>query len=281
MTEPVHINIDLNKLSDIAHTGVRRAVLFMGLGLNAMHQENFRDYQLNKLPIQDGQTSFPVDFFPSDLPNERVDEFKQEFSLWVTGCGLREMLEHYALFLDSIHHYCLIVQQAKGLLGERRPEKEQREFVRRGIIEKLLSLNDKFEIAPSEPTTIGQLYAARNCLTHALGILRPQDCNDQGAFKLAWAAHETIAVGTETGNVVPVPDLIRSGQRTLEETQIHMRLVQRERSFNVGDKLSFSQQDLWELCFFFNAQAIPTTTSSFIDFLRRHDVPVSATGSAS
>jgi hypothetical protein len=126
MTNTIEINIDLQKLADIAHVGVRRAVLFMGLGLNAINQPGFRDYQLHKLPLQAGQQSFPVDFFPPDLPDERVATFKQEYSVWIAGCGLRELLEHYALYLDHIHKYGLVVQQATGKLGQRDPEKEQR-----------------------------------------------------------------------------------------------------------------------------------------------------------
>ena len=136
MNIPVAVTIDVKHLSDVAHTGVRRAVLFLGLGLNAMHREDFRDYQLNKLPLALGQTSLPIDFFPANLPNERIDEFKKEYSLWLTGCGLREMLEHYALFLDLIHKNALLVQHARGVLGERDPERDQRAFNRNGSIHK-------------------------------------------------------------------------------------------------------------------------------------------------
>jgi hypothetical protein len=46
MRHQQHVNIDLNELSDIGHAGVRRAVLFMGLGLNASARKNFNDYEL-------------------------------------------------------------------------------------------------------------------------------------------------------------------------------------------------------------------------------------------
>ena len=59
----------------------------MGLGLNAMQRKDFRDYQLHKLELQPGQTSLPIDFFPSDLPAKRIDEFKKEFSAAAAGDG--------------------------------------------------------------------------------------------------------------------------------------------------------------------------------------------------
>ena len=69
-------NIDLVQMEGLAQTGVRRAVLFMGLGLNAAAREDFNDYQLSKLPHAPGQTEMLIDFFPSGLPLERVKEFK-------------------------------------------------------------------------------------------------------------------------------------------------------------------------------------------------------------
>lgn len=276
MSSQAAVNINLRQLSDIAHTGVRRAVLFMGLGLNAMHREEFRDYQLHKLPHQRGQTSMPIDFFPSDLPNERVDEFKKEFSLWITGCGLREMLEHYAVFLDHIHKYGLLVQQVRGLLGGRDPEKEQRNFHRNGnLAEKLRLLNERFEITPSEPGTITQLYVARNCLTHDLGIVGPKHCDGQGHFAIFWTAFDMVAIGDETGTEVLLADLIGWATPTSEPTSILMRRVKRHRTFKSADKLRFSQQDLWELCFFFNAVAIPTVLASFVAYLKANGIPIS------
>jgi hypothetical protein len=272
MNDPVHVNIDLDQVSAIARVGVERAALFLGLGLNAMRRADFRDYQLNKLVVQSGQTSMPVDFFPSDLPNDTVDGFKKEFSLWVTGCGLREMLEHYALFLDHLHKYGLLVQQAKGLLGERDPEKEQRAFNRNGNMgEKLRLLKERFQVAPSEPETITQLYLARNCLTHDLGIVRAKHCDDQGIFRISWTTFDWIARGEETGSEQPLSSLI--GCRANESISIDIRSVQRARSFNLGNKMEFSQQDLWELCLNFHQIGIPTIVTSFISFLKAHNLP--------
>jgi hypothetical protein len=43
------INLDLDKLLDIALKGVRRAAVFMGLGVNAAIDPDFRSYQLSAL----------------------------------------------------------------------------------------------------------------------------------------------------------------------------------------------------------------------------------------
>ncbi len=279
MTEPCAlpdkqtVNIDLSKLSDLAHTGVRRAVLFMGLGLNAAHREDFHDYELHKIPIAPEQTSLPIEFFPSNLPAERVKAFKEEFAIWITGCGLRELLEHYALFLDQMHKYALLVLQVRGKLGGINPQKEQKRFNRRlGIPDKLVTLHDRFSITPTDPGSIKQLYAARNCLSHDLGIVTPKRCGSEGHLSLTWKAFEVLAKGEKSGIERPITALI--GRQTEEDTAILGRQVTRERKFASGARLLLSQQDLWEICFFFNAHAIPSMVKSFVKFLETHGIPV-------
>ncbi len=117
----------------------------------------------------------------------------------IAGCGLRELLEHYALFLDNIHNYCLMVQQSRKTLGERNPEKEQRNFSRNGSLsEKLRLLKERFGISIETEDSVIQLYSARNCLTHNLGIVTPERCGDNNVFVVSWIAFDTLVVGHES-----------------------------------------------------------------------------------
>jgi len=271
VTKKQNINIDVDKLRDIAHTGVRRAILFMGLGLNAASREDFNDYELRKLPIDPGQTSLPIEFFPENLPADRVLAFKESFATWIVGCGLRELLEHYALFLDQIHRYALLVFQVKGKLGRINPIKEQQLFNRRlGIPDKLATLHKRFSIAPSDQESINQLYDARNCLAHDLGIIGSQRCDPDGNLTLTWRTLDVIARGDTTGTEHLIVNLI--GKKTEEPLSIIMQQVVRERKFAAGAKLALTKQDVWEICFFFNAHAIPSAIRSFVKFLKAHDI---------
>jgi hypothetical protein len=238
----------------------------MGLGLNAAHRKEFRDYQLHKLPIVPGQTSQPIELVPTDLPDKRIDVFKSEFAVWITGCGLRELTEHYALFLDQIHAYALaVLQQREKLAAIGDPEKLQIEFNRRfGIRDKLKALRKRFGIETEESDAIEGLYEARNCLTHDFGNVLPKRYNSADAFVLRWRALDLVARGVDTGEERPLVDLI--GKVTSEETDFLMKVAERKKSFKVGDKLGFSQQDLWEICYFFNAHAIPSMQRSFLEF---------------
>lgn len=273
MTEKQIVNIDITKLSNLAHIGVRRAVLFIGLGLNAAHREDFVDYELRKIPISPGQTSLPIEFFPSNLPAERVKVFKEQFATWITGCGIRELLEHYALFLDQIHRHALLVLQVRGKLGQIDPKKEQKLFNRQfGIPAKLETLQNRFSIAPTDPESIKQLYHARNCLTHELGVVQPKRCDSDGHFVLTWKAFEVFAKGEKTGTERPITELI--GKKTEEDTAILGRQITRERKFASGERLLLSKQDAWEICYFFNAHAIPSAANSFIKFLEANEVQI-------
>ncbi len=263
--------IDVAKVSDVAHVGVRRAVLFMGLGLNAAHREDFNDYQLHKIKAIPGQTGLPIDFFPRDLPPDRVSEFKAEFATWIVACGFRELQEHYALFLDHIHRHCLTIFQIRGKLGDLDPKKAQGEFNRRlGIPDKLDKLESRFSVAPTHADSIKQLYEARNCLTHDHSVIMPKRCDANGQFVLTWMAMDQIAIGEKSGAERPVIDLI--GNRTDEPMTIALRVVRRERKFASGSKLTLSQQDLWEICFFFAHHAIPSAMKSFVAFLQANNV---------
>jgi hypothetical protein len=185
---------------------VKRAALFLGLGLNGVNQPGFRDYELHKLPPGDNLAALPPDIIARGAPDHEIDHFKQTFSTWVTGCGLREMLEHYGLMLDHIHKNSLVVAQSRqflDVLGD--PEKLQYEFARRlGIPDKHDRLKKRFQIEPGLASHIDALYDARNALSHGLGIVRPEDVGPDGALVMRWLAIEMHGHGEDTNNVIPV-----------------------------------------------------------------------------
>jgi hypothetical protein len=201
MEKPViNVNIDLDAISGLAHIGVRRAALFLGRGLNGINQPGFRDYELHKLPPGQNLAALPPDIIPRAASDATVEDFKNQFSIWITGCGLREMLEHYGLMLDHVHRYSLLVAQARhflDLLGD--PEQLQYEFARRlGVPDKHDRLKQRFQIEPEFASHIDSLYHARNALTHGLGIVRANDVGADGSLVLRWLAFEMHAHGPDT-----------------------------------------------------------------------------------
>lgn len=267
------IHIDIDAMSNIAHTGVRRASLFMGLGLNAASREDFNDYELSKLPVQIGQTGFPLELFPRDLPAKRVKVFKDEFALWITACGLREILEHYALFLDEMHRAGLVVLAMKGELGKLKPQSAEDDFRERGIPRKLELLSERFGIAPDDTDCINSLYKARNCLTHDLGIVLPKRLNKKGVMEVSWRTLDIVLQGTASGTPYSLSEFL-SGKPTVEETQVLARSVKKQREFEAQTKLVLTQEDLSGICFFFFAHAIPSALQSLGRFLELSGIEI-------
>ncbi|MBM3653445.1 MAG: hypothetical protein FJX06_11490 [Alphaproteobacteria bacterium] len=273
MVQKLKINVNIDNIAELAHIGVRRAAVFMGLGLNAAKRGDFNDYELHKLPIVPGQTGMPIDFLPSNLPEEAVRDFKEHFATWIIGCGLRELLEHYALFLDRVHESCLIVACKNKSLEIKNPQKAQKEFEKNlGIPGKLDTLLKRFRIAPDDADSIKSLYSARNALTHDLGIIKPERCWPGNLFHITWKTFDIFAQGEETGTIHTIPKLI--GQKTLEPMVICGKAMMRERVFSIGSNMAFSQQDLWEICLFFSLFVIPSTRNGFVEFLKAEDVPI-------
>lgn len=276
MTVPAKHNIDFRKLNKIGHTGVRRAVLFMGLGLNATHRDDFNDYQLHKIPHLPGQTSVPMEFFPDDLPVERVNEFKKEFGMWIIACGMREIIEHYAMMLDQIYIHGLIVLKAKNKLSpEFDPEKRILKFQRAGLSDKFEELQKRFDIKIDGAADASQLYVARNALTHDLGMVTAARA-PSGTLPVSWRGMDLTAVGVESGARQPVSELV--GKITTEEMRIEMSFSDRRKEFPVGTMIRLTHQDLWEICFFFNAVLIASALGGFKDFLKTHGIEAASDG---
>jgi len=267
----IHVNIDCVAIARIAHVGVRRAALFLGLGLNGVNQPGFRDYELHKLPRGENLAAVPPDIIARNAPEHTIERFKEEFSVWVIGCGLRELLEHYGLMLDHMHKYCLIVAQARQFIdafGD--PEKLQFEFARRlGVPDKHERLKRRFQIESEFTSHVDALYSARNSLSHGLGIVRAEDSTG-GTMLLRWLAIEMHAHGEETNSVIPLGKLL--GEVLPEPMSIRVRTVERELAYKVGDKISLTAQDLYEICLFISVHVIPKIIAAFIRFLRDQGV---------
>jgi hypothetical protein len=75
------INIDFNQIQEVADKPVRRAAAFMGLGLNAAYDENFKNYQL--APITQ------IEIISSNLNDSSISHLKKEFAIWIIAPSVR------------------------------------------------------------------------------------------------------------------------------------------------------------------------------------------------
>jgi hypothetical protein len=136
---PLSINFDY--IADIPMRGVRRASVFLGLGVNAARNPQFKDYQLQNLAL------FRI--MPDALPDETIAHFKENFEEWVISCALRELTETLDVFLDSVHRACLLMATNQGTVTPEEANKWGPVFERGGLDSKLSLLRRRFSIETS------------------------------------------------------------------------------------------------------------------------------------
>ncbi|MBA1145894.1 hypothetical protein H0Z60_02365 [Ectothiorhodospiraceae bacterium WFHF3C12] len=239
------IHIDLNRLLDVALRGVRRASVFMGLGVNAALDPAFKSYQLSSIP--------GVQVVPGDLPEEKVDHYKEEFRLWVEAGGLRELAETFAVYLDEVYRTCLLVDSAGQKRAMRDIEKAQARFSKEGLPNKANNLAQQFGIRLRHTESFVSLGQARNCLVHRRGIVGERDLREASHLTVRWLGPDLILTQSDGGEVSLRGENLPF--HVEQESMLGIRMVERERAFGIGEKVSFSTGDLAEICWFYAREA--------------------------
>ena len=99
------MTINLTELLNIAYSGIRRSAIFLGLGVNAMNNQHFQDYELTDVAL--------IQFIAPNAPEETIHEYKNEFKTWIVECGLRELIETFVYYLDQIHYSCMMADYCR------------------------------------------------------------------------------------------------------------------------------------------------------------------------
>ncbi len=239
------VMIDFDKLADIGLKGVRRAAVFMGLGLNAASDPSFKSYQLSS--IQNVQTKIHMELIHSNVSDDTLRHFKTEFGVWIIANGLREVTERFAVFLDGIHHVCQLIACSKQKLEPTAAQKLDLTFRQKGIEYKLRKLDSRFSVKPRYPDYVVSINKARNCLTHRLGKVGSEDCDQRVALEVKWTALD-FQIELESGKIL-------SGNKALgvvlpEAGTVQLKFVERSKLFPIGTFIRFEMHELAEICNF-------------------------------
>ena len=213
--------IDFDKVGEVGLKGVRRAAVFMGLGLNSAHDPAFKSYQLSS--IQNVQSKMHIELIPSNVNDETLGHFKTEFAVWIIANGLREVTERYAVFLDGIHQVCQQIACS-----------EQK-------------LDTMFGVKPRYPDYVVSINKARNCLTHRLGKVGIEDCDQEQALEVKWTGMD-FQIELESGRILSANEVF--GVALSEPGTAQLKVVERCKSFPVGTFIRFEMHDLAEICNF-------------------------------
>jgi hypothetical protein len=161
---------------------MRRAATFLGLGLNAAYDEKFKDYSLSKITR--------IDLVTPDASEDEIAHIKEEFSFWIIGNGLRELIETYSVFLDGLYDACLFFKAVKSGLSKKHYLTAVEAFHYEGLDRKLVAPKKGFDIKSDTPEYLISTNKARNCLTHRRGIIGKPDTGTDAKFHLKWRGME-------------------------------------------------------------------------------------------
>ena len=257
------IEINLDSILDIAVRGVRRATIFMGLGVNAALDTEFRNYQLTHLTN--------IQLVPNVAP-EAVSHFKDEFRIWIEANGFRELVETFSIFLDALHRVCLVTKNVTEKRGHEQLQEQQSTFEQQGFPNKLNVLASSFSVGPNHIEYLKSLNKARNCFTHRRGKVGPEDLTADGSLSVLWLGMDLFAE-TPTGEKHMLNEIPEGGLLLPDGGSVKMQMMERKRIFAIGSPLKLSTRDLAEICWFFDREARAALASA-VGFAKKSGVTV-------
>lgn len=235
------INIDLPAIKNIAVKGVRRTAIFMGLGINAANDPDFKQYELAKI------TS--LEFIEPTSDEKTLTHFKTEFGRWVIANGLRELIETFCVFLDEIHLVCLWVAISSKQISTNKFQRQNTKFRHCGLKDKLKHLNDDYGVATGQSDYLMSINQARHCLTHRRGIVGSEDCFNGKELIVRWKGIDTYAE-TPSGERISLFPMPEGGVLLTEGSKVMAAFLERTKIFPIRSLVTFSPRDLAEICHF-------------------------------
>lgn len=262
---PKVINIDLDKVLEVALNGVRRASVFMGLGVNAAIDDGFRNYQLTSLTN--------IQLVPENVPEETLKHFKEEFRLWIEAAGFRELADTFANYLDSVHHTCLVMKAISEKTSLTDIQDIHRKYRDEGFPNKLNVLSQRFSVAPTNGPYLLSLSRVRNCLTHRRGIVGDEDLRGEAEFSAKWLGLD-VFIEEPDGTRHPFNETPPEGLFLANGGAVMLGRNERNRTFKRDDKLILSTRDLAEVCWFYELEA-RAVLKSVLEFAERLGIKAS------
>lgn len=235
------IEINFDKILEIANKGINRASIFAGFGINAARNSEFKDSDLTKY------TSFSL--FPPITNEEVIAKNKVEFEKWIITSALRELIESFSIFLDSIHYACLVMAVNKGQYNENDAQTYKKSFEFKGLEDKLKKLKNRFNIFITNEDYLLSINKVRNCLSHRRGIVGSEDVDNEQSLKLKWWALN-LFIKTNNGERIEIPTPIPSEGILVENGgNVMLETIDKNKTYPLGHLIVLGPKDLVEICY--------------------------------
>lgn len=230
--------INYDEVLETALLGVRRAYVFMGLGLNAADHPEMNDYSL--------KNHSGIVLVQDDLPLDTVDGFKKEFANWIISNGLREMVEAFGLSLDKLHTVLGWAEITKGRVTQEAAKKARNTFDSGGVSKKITLLQERYGIDCQIGDLLDSLVRARNCLSHRRGIVAPRDCNEDSRLTLKWLGFDVVVVDP-AGEQKKIPVPVRTPVAFQKGGEVFASRTMHSCHFEVGTEIRLTPNHLGEI----------------------------------
>lgn len=235
-------HIDLDDIARIAQVGINRAYTFMSIAVSYANSSGFSEFEW--------QGNLYIIVMPQEVTSERLEEYRYNFPNWAVLSALREANEYFDAFLDEIFLAALMIEQGseqrfRNDLNVKLAEKDKR-FEYNGTEGKLRDLQSRFGISAAYAAEMISIRQARNCLTHRLGIVGPKDIGDSTTLSIIWRTSQIFGYNPDGSEFIPEWTL---PTRMPPNSPLMMRWIQQSRSFEMGEQIILSPQELQEICF--------------------------------
>jgi len=164
-------------------------------------------------------------------------------------------VEVYNAFLEKVGEITLLVEHQRQPIGYD-SEEVARKFNDMGLLGKLDRIDTGLEqiISPELRKMIESVNHARNCMEHRRGIVQERDFHGNEALVVSWRGTNVFrrsTTGVET-TIETLPVVLEPGEA------LGIKMVNREKQFQLGETISFSPVDASEigLTFFLHSHDI-------------------------
>jgi len=207
----------------------------------------------------DGELHLDDVFFSWEFnePASSTPQTREQFKSWLLGVGLRDGIESLNIFIDEIRFIAGLIKRtlsddlrvaragsAAAVLRDFRKEEIGR-YARLGLPDKMENLFAEFGIKVPLADAILSLQKARNCLTHRRGIVGAEDGNtENGGLRVHFVVLETVHTDLSGRIHAAERDML-----VLAGESIGVRWVEREKTFPIGQRVTFTAQEFQHLIY--------------------------------
>lgn len=252
--------VSLDDLLSFASEKISLAYFYMGFSLNCSDRQDCTRY---RLPI-----TVHIDDF-KEFSGDQLNNAKAHYRNWIIGTSLGDAIQSHAIFLDEIYILCLLVDEEIKKEFSQNKTGLFNSFEKKGAAGKAQHLREAYKfLGETHSAYLHGLTKTRNCLVHSDGLVDKRHFTEGDALIVRWLGLDR-SVTDEDGNPITFNEL----QPGHHEIRASMKLVNRQRSFEEGQRISFDPQDLEEIFWTFLNWA-KHTVDGFARYAHGAGVPI-------